>query len=291
MESLTELFCFLDDFCKTFESQWKQSLLEQGLQKRQRSTCLSLSEMMTFVILFHQLRYRQFKMFYEWHIRKFLHSEFPNAPSYQRCLELLPRCIVGLTALFEQVKGQCTGISIIDSTPLAVCDNHRIHSHKVFAGMAARGKSSSGWFFGFKLHAIINHRGELLNVCLTRGNKDDRKPVLHLSRGLSGKLLADRGYISKVLEASLLDQGIEFLVKKRQNMKAKPYSNFDKALLRKRSLIETVFDELKHLCQIEHTRHRSPANFVVNLMAGLIAYCLMPNKPTIRLYTNSISPS
>jgi len=291
MESLTELFCFVDDFCKTFEAEWKKSLVAQGLQKRQRSTSLSLSEMMTFIILFHQLRYRQFKMFYLWHISKFLRSEFPNAPSYQRCLELLPRCIVGLTALFDQLKGQCTGISIIDSTPIAVCDNHRIHSHKVFSGMAARGKSSTGWFFGFKLHAIINHHGELLNVSLTAGNKDDRKSVLHLSRGIQGKLLADRGYISKTLEASLLERGIKFLVKRRRNMKSMPYSAFDKVLLRKRSLIETVFDELKHLCQIEHTRHRSPANFLVNLMGGLIAYCLMPNKPKIRLYTNSINPS
>lgn len=170
MDSLTETFCLIDDFCQAFEPEWDKRLLTTGRKKRQRPTSLCLSELMTLAVLFHQLRFRQFKSFYLLHAQRYLRAEFPGLPSYQRCLELLPRCIVPLSALFDAVKGQCTGISILDSCPIAVCDNLRIARHRVFAGIAARGKSSTGWFFGFKLHIAINHRGELLSMKVTSGN-------------------------------------------------------------------------------------------------------------------------
>jgi hypothetical protein len=164
MESLVALYCLVDDFYKIFEPAWTARLMRRGQRKRQRSTGISLSELMTLVILFHQTRYRQFKAFYLTYVHAFLRREFPRLPSYQRCVALLPRCVVALAALFESLKGQCSGVSIVDSTPLAVCDNLRIHYHRVFDGYAARGKSATGWFYGFKLHVVINHHGELLNV-------------------------------------------------------------------------------------------------------------------------------
>lgn len=283
MESLTELFCLMDDFCQEFEPAFERTQLESGARQRRRTGSLLLSELMTLVVLFHQARYRQFKLFYLTYARRFLRDAFPTLPSYSRCVQLLPRCAVALTALFDLLKGTCTGISIVDSTALAVCDNRRIYRHKVFDGLAARGKTSTGWFFGFKLHAVINHVGELLSVKLTPGNVDDRKPLPDLCTSLFGKLYGDKGYLSRKLTETLRKQGIELITKARKNMKPVEHHPFDQALLRQRSLIETVFDELKNLCQIEHTRHRSVTNFLVNLMAGLVAYCLFPYKPQLPL--------
>jgi len=283
MDHLTELYCLMDDFCKEFEPVLKGRLIADGKRRRNRSTSLSLAELMTLMVLFHQIRYRQFKLFYLHHVCRHLRKEFPRLPSYQRCVELLPRCAVAMAALFETIKGKCSGLSIADSTPVRVCHNLRISRHRVFRGLAARGKSSTGWFFGFKLHLVINHMGELLGVTLTPGNIDDRKPLRELSDGLFGKLYADKGYIAKWLTEFLATRGVELITKVRRNMKPVARSDFDQAVLRQRSLVETVIDELKNLCQIEHTRHRSPINFTVNLLAGLIAYCLMPAKPTLPL--------
>lgn len=287
MDSLTETFCLIDDFCQAFAPEWEKRLLVDGHKKRRRATSLCLSELMTLAVLFHQLRFRQFKSFYLLYAQRYLRAEFPGLPSYQRCLELLPRCIVPMSALFDAVKGECTGISILDSSPLAVCDNLRIARHRVFAGIAARGKSSTGWFFGFKLHIAINHRGELLNMKVTPGNVDDRKPVAHLCRNLFGRVYADKGYVARWLVERLRQQQVEFITKVRKNMKPVQHTAFDQALLRRRSLVETVFDELKNLCQVEHTRHRSYGGFMVNLMAGIIAYCLTPNKPRLPIFSSA----
>ena len=177
------------------------------------------------------------------------------------------------------LKGKCTGVSIIDSMPIAVCDNLRIKCHRVFKGLAQQGKSSKRWFFGFKLHAAVNHAGELLSVRLTPGNIDDRTPVPGLMKGFFGKLYADKGYLSKKCRAL----GMDLVTKVRRNMKPVQHSAFDKAVLRCHSLIEIIFDQLKNLSQIEHARHRSHVNFVVNLLAGVVSYCLMHNKPSLPL--------
>jgi transposase len=281
MDSLTELFCLIDDFCQAFEPAFEAQLLADGARKRRRACGLRLSELMTLMVLFHQVRFRQFKFFYEAYVCRFLRREFQHLPSYSRCVQLMPRCAVALCALFEQLKGRCSGLSIADSTTLAVCDNRRIAQHKVFDGLAARGKTSTGWFFGFKLHVIINHLGELLGMKLTPGHVDDRQPLPDLCTALFGKLYADKGYLAKWLTEKLHNQGIALITKLRKNMKPVVHSAFDQALLRRRSLIETVFDQLKNLWQIEHSRHRSVNYFLVNLIAGVVAYCLAPNKPRL----------
>lgn len=184
MDSLTEMFCLIDDFCQAFEPEWEKRLLADGRKKRQRAASLCLSELMTLAVLFHPLRFRQFKSFYLLYAQRCLRAEFPALPSYQRCRELLPRCIVPLSALFDAVKGEGTGI--LDSSPLAVCDNLRIARHRVFAGI-----------FGFKLHIAVNHCGELLSMKVTPGNVDDRKPVAPLCQHLLGRVYADKGYIAQ----------------------------------------------------------------------------------------------
>ena len=283
MESLTETFCLFDDFCKDFELKWKNTLLATGECKRLRETGASLSEIMTLVVLFHQGRYRHFKSFYLNVVRIFLRKEFPKLPSYNRFIELMPRCCVALVAFFQSIKGKCTGISFADATSIKVCHNLRISRHRVFKGMAERGKTSTGWFYGFKLHLIINQKGEILAALLTPGHIDDRKALYSLKKDIFGSIYADRGYVSKPLKISLLKYGIRLVTRVRSNMKPVKFSAFDSVMLKCRSLIETVNDQLKNLSQIEHTRHRSVFNFTVNLMAGIIAYCLQPKKPSIKI--------
>ena len=140
-----------------------------------------------------------------------------------------------------------------------------------------------GWHYGFKLHLIINDRGELLAFKLTPGNTDDRQPVPDLPKDLLGKLFGDRGYISQELFEQLYERGLQLITRHKKNMKQKLVKIIDKILLRKRSLIETVNDQLKNISQIEHSRHRSVWNFLVNLLAGLIAYTYLPKKPSLDL--------
>lgn len=181
-------------------------------------------------------------------------------------------------------KGDCTGISFIDATSLKVCHNRRITRHRVFTNLAARGKTSVDWFYGFKLHLVVNEHGELLNVTLTPGNTDDRRPVPELLKHLFGKVFADRGYVSQALAQQLFEAyGIQFFAKPKRNMKNRLMRLSDKLLSRKRSIIETIIDQLKNISQIEHSRHRSPVNFMVNLLCGLIAYCHQPKKPSLNL--------
>ncbi len=282
--SLLELFCAVDDFCQAFEPQWQQMLLGQGLRQRRREPQLCLSERMAIIIHFHQSGYRTFKDYYLRHVCRHLRREFPALVSYTRFVELMPQTLIPLMVYLHRCFGTCTGISFVDATSLAVCRNQRIHQHKVFDGLAARGKTTMGWFYGFKLHLVANDCGELLACQLTPGNVDDRKPVPVLAQRLFGKLVGDKGYISRQLVEQLLEAGNVHLVTfARSNMQGRLLHRHDVRLLRKRAIMETINDQLKNISQIEHSRHRSPLNFVVNLLAGLIAYCLQPKKPSLNL--------
>ena len=287
MDSLTELFCSVDDFCQDFVPVWRKQLLSAAEMQRQRERSLSVSEIMTILIHFHQSHYRDFKAYYTDYVLERLQKEFPGLVSYTRFVEFIPSVLIPLCVYLRTCCfGICTGISFMDATSLAVCKNPRIHSHKVFSGLAERGKTSTGWFFGFKLHLIFNDRGELLNLMLTPGNVDDRKPVPHMVRKLFGKLFADKGYISKKLVEDLLRTfNIQLITGLRSNMKNRLMPLMDKLLLRKRAIVETIIDQLKNISQIEHSRHRSPINFLVNLICGLIAYCHRPKKPSLGLGT------
>lgn len=283
MDQLIAIFCDMDDFCKAFAPVYDRCLLHTGPRHRTRQTTLALSELLTLLVYFHWSHYRTFKHYYTEYVALHLRPYFPQLVGYHRFVELIPRALVPLCSYLDTRKGRCTGIAFIDSTPLAVCDNQRIAAHKVFEGFAARGKTSMGWFYGFKLHLIVNDEGELLACRLTPGNVDDRQPVVRLAAGLGGQLFGDRGYISQALHDVLLGQGLELLTKIRRNMKNRVMRLWDKLLLRQRSLIETINDQLKNISQIEHTRHRSVPGFMVNVVAGLVAYSHRPKKPSLSL--------
>ncbi len=280
--SLLELFVSVDDFCQLFLPIWEKQLISEGSKKRCRAGQLSLSEIMTIIIYFHQSQYRNFKAYYTEHVSVHLRGEFPNLVTYERFVSWMPSALGPLSAYLKSLYGHCSGISFIDSTALEVCDNHRIHNHKVFEGIAERGKGSMGWFFGLKLHLVVNDCGELLACQITPGNVDDRKPIPVLCQRLFGKLIADRGYISQPLFEQLLDTcNVQLITRIKMNMKNRLIPMIDKLLLRKRAIIESVVDQLKNISQIEHTRHRSPINAFINIIAGLIAYCHQPKKPSL----------
>lgn len=138
-----------------------------------------------------------------------------------------------------------------------------------------------GWFYGFKLHIVINHLGELVSFCMTRGHRDDRKPLAQLFKHLQGLAAGDKGYLSKSKQETLLNKGLKLITRVRSNMKEKIMSTFEKYFLSQRSIVETVIGQLKSICQIEHTRHRKPDNFLINVISGLMAYTLLP--PYVRI--------
>lgn len=286
--SLLKLFCDVDDFCLLF-TLWQEHQLLGSSNKPGPKPKLSASEIMTIIIYFHMSHYRNFKSYYTQYVMKHLRSEFPTLVSYNRFVELMPMALLPLCLYLKTRLGPVSGISFIDATSLSVCHNRRIERHRVFEGLAARGKTSMGWFFGFKLHLVINEHGELLAFYLSPGNLDDRKPVPKLAKRLFGKLFGDKGYISQPLFDELLEQDVTLITNVRKNMKNRLLPLIDKLLLRKRAIIETVNDQLKNISQIDHSRHRSVNNFLVNVIAGLIAYTHQPKKPSLNLVDEDLA--
>ena len=286
-DKVTEIFVAIDDFCIDFHQQIQFFRLKSPLKAiRQRKSKLSDSEMMTILICFHQSNYTNFKAFYNEMVLQYWTHLFPDLVSYERFNQTQHRVIIPLLLYLKQHGLGCSrGINFIDSTTLKVCHIKREKQHRVMKSYATKGKATMGWFYGFKLHLIINDRGEILSFYLTKANVDDRnlKVITCLTENIFGKLFGDRGYISKALADFLWNDGIHLIYKLRRNMKEQNLSDVDRILLRKRALIESVNDELKNICSIEHTRHRAPKGFLTNLVSGLIAYQFLPKKPSLNI--------
>jgi uncharacterized membrane protein (UPF0136 family) len=281
---LLETFCQIDDFCKTYE----KSIAPKTIGRK--SACrMTTSEVVTIVVMFHQSNYRNFKAYFKQCVAVHYKKEFPKLLSYNRFVEVKAGCLTVLAAyLKHQAIGKKSDVAFVDSTAIAVCHNKRSMRNRVFAGFAKKTKSTMGWYFGFKLHLVVNSCGEILSCCITKSTTDDRKPVPQLVAGLQGKLFGDKGYISKKLTDSLASQGLKLITTVRRNMKNKLLPLAEKLLLRKRFVIETINDQLKNISQIEHTRHRSLTNFLINCLAGLVAYTMAPKKPSIQVPRNAL---
>jgi hypothetical protein len=281
-DKITEIFYLTDEFCSEFQKSIQGHLLGNSPKKK---PTMSQSEVISILIIFHGMQHKNIKHFYLNYVQKHLVDLFPNTVSYNRFLELSQQVILPMTMFLKmQCLGDCTGITYVDSTPIRVCKNKRIKRNKVFKDIASVGKSTMGWFFGFKLHLIVNEKGDILNLVITQGNVDDRTP-LNDSKFLAkikGKLYGDKGYISSKLTQLLFVDGVQLITGIRDKMKNCLLELKDKILLRKRSVIETINDELKNICQVEHSRHRRFENFISNLISGLIAYSFFPKKPAIK---------
>lgn len=287
-DKVIEIFCVIDDFCKEINQIIDKNALVANTKKkkRNRKSKMSDSEVITIMLLFHLKGYRCLKHFYLNHVTKHMKNDFPETVSYNRFVELQKKSVLLMTIFLQSCcLGKCSGISFLDSTVLKACHYKREKQNKVFKGIANKGRGTMGWFFGFKLHIVINERGEIIDFLITQGNVDDRQPLKDKAfhDKVFGKIFADRGYIGKDLFEKLFVDGIHLVTKIKKNMKNALMHIYDKILLRKRAVIESVNDILKNQCQIEHTRHRSFDNFITNLIAGLIAYSFYPTKPNINI--------
>jgi hypothetical protein len=189
-----------------------------------------------------------------------------------------------MCANFQTVKGsKPTRIALVDSTSLAVCHNIRIrrYHHRVFYGPAKQGKGTMDWFYVIKAHLLINHVGEIISLKLTPDNPNDRTPIPELCKNLYGKLHADKGYIGKKSSEKVSKIHVDLVTTVRKNMKVKVMSVFGRAILSKRYIIETINDRLKNFSQVEHTRHCSEIGGMLNVISGIVAYCLKKQKPRI----------
>ncbi len=279
---LTDIFCQIDDFCNSFDSKYQHFFLNNPTKRRYKACSISLSELMTIVVLFHISGYRTFKDFYLICVCRDLKAYFPKALSYSRFVQIMDHSLMPLTVFLSGIKGKETGLYYVNSTSIEVCNIKREKRHKVFKGIATKGKSSMGWFFGFKLHLVINNLGEIMACNLTSANTDDRKPVPKLVKNLKGWLFGDKGYLGQEFFGKLKNQSMDIFTKVKKNMKKRILEPIQQFYLNKRGLIETVNGQLKNICQIEHTRHRKPENAFGNLVAGLVAYAFRPKKPSIR---------
>jgi IS5 family transposase len=285
--NITALYCCLDDFCKVFE-EWERHRLIPSEKKRCREGKLSLSEMLFIMVLFHLSPFRHFKAFYCYGVGQQYRGCFDEIPHDDRFVSLMPRLFAPLMVLLHCLSGEETGIYFADSTKLAVCHNRRISRHLVFDGLAARGRTSTGWFYGLKLHFVINHKGEIMALKITPGNTADSAVLNDITKRLTGKLYADKGYLGKELFKQLWQRGLHVITGIRRNMKNYLLPIADKIMLRKRFLIETVLDTLKSEMGLEHSRHRSPVNAMVHVLSCLAAYAFRPGKPTIPMIDKQI---
>lgn len=279
-ELLYQIFYDIDEMCRVLDN---QSRLSSGESVRNRPQMrMSESELMTILCFYHYSGYKCFEYYYERMVLGELHGFFPDAVGYRRFVQLIPRTSQRLY-LFAKLlceRSERAGIFFADSKKLPVCDNRRIHSNQVFEGVAGRGKSSTGWFYGLKLHLIVNNLGEIVRFQFTAANvADNNKNVLDkLLGGLKGKCFADKGYLTKHFE-HFLQQGIQVVTKVRKNMKNALMSLHDKVWLKKRALIESINDLLMSVFDIDHSRHRSPWNAITHAIAGVAAYAYYPQKP------------
>ena len=274
------LFCFVDDFYKGFEPWYKKSLISSCTKKRNRECKMSLSEIITILIAFHQSGMACFKYFYLELMRNY-RNLFNYLVHYDRFVALIKLAFPALVCLLKTLECTVTEYLFIDATPMAVCHNLREKRHKVFKGLAKKGKTSTGWFFGFKLHFIFNTHGEIVRMQITGGNVNDRSPVMDLMRDISAKLIGDKGYISKKLSAELFEQKATLITKIKKKMKNYLMDITDKMMLMPRSFVETIFSSIKLLGTLINHRHRSPINAFTHLFAGLINYQIRTDKPSL----------
>lgn len=281
-EKLIELYIEVDDLYKSFIA-YKQTRGDY-VKRRKVSADLSGPEVCTILVNYNYSGYKCFEYYYREFIRKDYRGYFPDAPCYETFLGYIPKAadLIYLWLLHSTAGSKRTGMYFIDSKKLEVCHLRREKSHKVFKGVARKGKTSTGWFFGLKVHLVINNLGQIVSFDLTPGNvADNNQELLQKLLGkLDGVCVGDKGYLTKLF-AFFFENGLHLVTKPRKNMKKKPVEDKFNRLINKRAVVESVFDILATVCDIEHSRHRSPVNAAVHIFSALIAYQYMEQKPCV----------
>lgn len=290
-----EIYVETDDLLLSFQ-QWSQQKAIGRFLFPRRSPQLSPSETATILVAYHLSGYKCFEYYYRECILKTCLHCFPKAPSYGRfvCYTIRTLPLLLLLLMYKCSQSVRTGYYFIDAKKLEVCHLRREKDHKVFKLFARKGKGSIGWFYGLKLHLVINHLGEIVSFLLTPANTADNnhRVLASLLSGMKGKCAGDKGYYTTLFE-HFLQQGLQLLLRPKRNMKPLPSFAQDVQLLRKRPLIESVNDILATVCNVEHTRHRNPLHGYASILSALIAYQYLPHKPhlfipgTINYLTNA----
>jgi len=279
---LEYIFYHVDEFCKDFEPNYKKKLLKLGCIKRIRRSKMTLSEILTIIIYYQYSGMKNFKTYY----LSINPKDYSYLVSYNRFTEIMQQALFPLSVFCKTyLKKQESKITFIDSTCMQVCHNARIPSNKVFKGCAKRGKTSIGWFYGFKLHIIIDRKGNLLNFAFSKGNVPDNnlKIVEDLTNGISGRMFGDKGYISSKLFKMLYKKGITIITKLKSNMQNKLMNIYDKFILTKRPVVESSINIIKTYFDLCSSRSRSISNFFVQALSSIAAYIFKPQKPSITL--------
>lgn len=280
---LIELYVEVDDLYQSFVKYQKKKGLG-NLRTPTRLTQLTPSEICTILVGYHFSGYKCFEYYYRKCILKTYQNCFPDAPCYQSFIGYIPKCVdlIYLWLLYTTGQSKRTGLYFIDSKKLQVCHLRREKSNRVFKGIARKGKTSTGWFYGLKIHLIINNLGQIMSFALTSGNVADNNQELlkKMLSGLQGQCVGDKGYLTKLFDF-FFESGLHLITKPKKNMKKLPIENGYNLLINKRAVIESVFDILATICDIEHTRHRQPTNAVVHILSALIAYQFMDKKPRV----------
>jgi len=289
-DKVIDFFCKIDDLTIVFQDFEARNCLFTSNYNPTRKPQLADSEIITILVLYHQSGYKTFKDFYTRFALKALKPYFPKIVSYSRFLTLMKRTFMTIMGIIQILclSMSRNGVYFVDGTKLPVCHNRRIKRHRVFDGVARSGKTSMGWFFGLKLHLVCNELGELVSFRITSGNVADNnhETLKFLFKSIHGKVFGDKGYLTKLKEY-FLERGLNVIARYKDKMYKKLKNNVapaeDFLFASKRGIIETINDLLKNNCDIWHTRHRSPINAIIHLVAGLIAYQLRDRKPSIVL--------
>src|SRR4051794_8245729 len=279
LDRIVEVFCEVDDFCQAFVPQWEASLLGPGgpaprgphVAQRDHHAAACAP----------QFRLQTSQEFLS-RLRRAAAARLLSRHAVLRALRrLAEKCLRAAGVLPCQSPGEQDRALL--HRLHRPCDNHRISRHKVFADLAQRGKTSMGWFFGFKLHLVFNNRNEIVALKLTPGTVHDTTPVPALTRELTGKLFGDKGYIGQKLAEDLLRRGLTLFTRVRKNMTSLPLSLQDKALLNARNMAETIIGHIKEFSSLNLSKHRSVINAFVHIIAAITAYQINPFKPKLNL--------
>jgi len=284
-DKLIQIFVEIDDFCQMIN----RHLLKETVKKNLSGSIMTISEIATILTFYHLSEYKNFQYYYTSMVELELREDFPNLVSYKRFLSLIE---VAFPYLFSFRQWQCsqneyTRRYFIDSKRLPICHNRRIKSNRVFKGLARRGKSSTGWFYGFKAHLIVNNLGQIMQFAFTPANiADNNHDILRqISSGVVGRCYGDKGYVTTILD-ELWAKGFKLIARLRDNMKNKLCEMQDRYGMAKRGLIESVNDLLMTMCDLEHSRHRKPINAFTHMTSALVAYAYLDHKPTVKFHVN-----
>lgn len=271
MKNIVEVYCFIDNFVKMIESKKAKSLVG-------RKSMLTKTDYITLAIFKQDHGIKTTKQLYEF-VRDYMQKDFLPLPSYQQFNHGIKSTfryfVIIAWILTKMTRKKGARYHIVDSSPLPVCNNQYRFIAKLFKGFARSGKNLNGWFWGFKLHLIINHNMEIEAIRISGGSTSDIDALNDdFIEGIKGWLIGDKGYIGQSKARQLAKKGLKLVTRSRKNMKKVPALPIHNYLLSKRQAIESTFSYLKHRLSVLNSYARSVEGFFVNVFSAIITYTL-----------------